>query len=71
LRTARRQRGTAQGGRIRTTQNPAELQFSLTGIQDEHGNWINVGTNMISEKGPTNREVAMIGGGAIDRRHYR
>jgi len=53
-----------ESGRLRT---PAELQFSLTGIQDENEHWVNVGTNMISEKKGThtNREVAMIGGGAI------
>ena len=46
---------------------PAELNFSLTGIQDRSGRWVTVGTNTIVEKkaSHTNREVAMIGGGAI------
>jgi len=53
-----------QSGHLKT---PAELNFSLTAIQDRDGRWINVGTNTILEKKPshTNREVAMIGGGAI------
>ena len=53
-----------QSGRLQT---PSELNFSLTAIQDENGRWIDVGTNMIMEKNAshTNREVAMIGGGAI------
>ncbi|MBU0984460.1 MAG: hypothetical protein KKA42_11355, partial [candidate division Zixibacteria bacterium] len=53
-----------ESGRLKT---PAELDFSLTAIQDGNGDWVNVGTNMITEiKGShTNREVAMIGGGAI------
>ena len=53
-----------QSGRLKT---PAELNFSLTAIQDGSGRWINVGTNTILEKkaSHTNREVAMIGGGAI------
>jgi len=53
-----------ESGRLKT---PAELQFSLTAIQDDNERWINVATNMITEtKGShTNREVAMIGGGAI------
>jgi PBP1b-binding outer membrane lipoprotein LpoB len=53
-----------ESGRLKT---PAELEFSLTAIQDENQHWVNVGTNMISEKKGThtNREVAMIGGGAI------
>lgn len=48
-------------------QTPAELNFSLTAIQNEDGRWVNVGTNTILEKkaSHTNREVAMIGGGAI------
>jgi hypothetical protein len=47
--------------------NPAELNFSLTAIQDRSGRWISVGTNAIQEKkaSHTGREVAMIGGGAI------
>jgi len=53
-----------QSGHLKT---PAELNFSLTAIQDRNGRWVNVGTNMILEKkaSHTNREVAMIGGGAI------
>ena len=53
-----------ESGRLKT---PAELNFSLTAIQDGSGQWIYVGTNMILEKkaSHTNREVAMIGGGAI------
>jgi hypothetical protein len=53
-----------ESGRLKT---PAELNFSLTAIKDGSGRWINVGTNMIIEKkaSHTNREVAMIGGGAI------
>jgi len=53
-----------ESGRLRT---PAELNFSLTSIQDPKGNWVDISTNtIIEEKGShTNREVAMIGGGAI------
>jgi len=53
-----------ESGRLQT---PAELNFSLTAIQDGSGRWVDVGTNMILEKkaSHTNREVAMIGGGAI------
>jgi len=53
-----------QSGRLQT---PAELNFSLTAIQDGSGRWVDVGTNIILEKkaSHTNREVAMIGGGAI------
>ena len=53
-----------ESGRLKT---PAELHFSLTAVQDDNERWINVATNMITEtKGShTNREVAMIGGGAI------
>ncbi len=53
-----------ESGRLKT---PAELHFTLTGIQDSDGRWIHVGTNTIIEKkaSHTNREVAMIGGGAI------
>jgi len=53
-----------QSGHLKT---PAELNFSLTSIQDKSGRWISVGTNTIIEKkaSHTNREVAMIGGGAI------
>lgn len=53
-----------ESGRLQT---PAELHFSLTAIQDESGHWVDVGTNTIIEKkgSHTNREVAMIGGGAV------
>jgi hypothetical protein len=53
-----------ESGRLKT---PAELDFSLTAIQDDSGRWIKVATHMISENkaSHTNREVAMIGGGAI------
>jgi len=53
-----------ESGHLKT---PAELNFSLTSIQDGSGRWMNVGTNMIMEKkdSHTKREVAMIGGGAI------
>lgn len=53
-----------QSGHLKT---PAELNFSLTAIQDGNGRWINVGTNAIQEKkaSHTNKEVALIGGGAI------
>ncbi len=53
-----------ESGHLKT---PAELNFSLTAIQDRSGHWINVGTVMIQEKkaSHTNREVAMIGGGTI------
>lgn len=53
-----------ESGRLKT---PAELDFSLTAIKDQSGRWINVSTAMIQEKkgSHTNRQVAMIGGGAI------
>ena len=53
-----------ESGRLKT---PAELSFSLTAIEDVNGRWVNVRTDAISEKhgSHTNREVAMIGGGAI------
>lgn len=53
-----------ESGRLTT---PAELDFSLTAIQDANGRWVDVATNMIMEKkgSHTDREVAMIGGGAI------
>jgi len=53
-----------QSGHLKT---PAELNFSLTAMQDGSGRWVNVGTNMILEKkaSHTDREVAMIGGGAV------
>lgn len=53
-----------ESGRLKT---PAELSFSLTSIQDRSGRWVDIGTNTILEKkaSHTNREVAMIGGGAI------
>jgi outer membrane lipoprotein SlyB len=53
-----------ESGRLKT---PAELNVSLTAIQDKNGHWVDVGTVMIQEKkdSHTKREVAMIGGGAI------
>jgi uncharacterized protein YcfJ len=53
-----------ESGRLKT---PAEVSFSITAIQDTDERWIDVGTNMITEKKGTHtdREVAMIGGGAI------
>jgi hypothetical protein len=53
-----------ESGRLKT---PAELDFSLTSIQDQAGRWTSIGTAMIQEKkgSHTNREVAMIGGGAL------
>jgi hypothetical protein len=53
-----------ESGRL---QDPAELNFSLTAIQDPSGRWIDVATNTIMDKksSHTNREVAMVGGGAI------
>lgn len=53
-----------ESGRLTT---PAELDFSLTAIQDANGRWVDVPTDMIMEKkgSHTDREVAMIGGGAI------
>jgi hypothetical protein len=53
-----------QSGHLKT---PAELNFSLTAIQDKNGRWIDIPTNAIQEKkaSHTDREVAMIGGGAI------
>jgi hypothetical protein len=53
-----------QSGHLKT---PAELNFRLNSIQSESGHWITVGTNMIIEKkdSHTNKEVAMIGGGAV------
>ncbi|MBK7091382.1 MAG: hypothetical protein IPH59_06640 [bacterium] len=53
-----------ESGRLKT---PAELNFTLTSIQDGSGRWIDVGTNTILEKkaSHTNRQVALIGGGAI------
>jgi hypothetical protein len=53
-----------QSGHLKT---PAELNYSLTAIQDGSGRWINVGTNAIQETkaSHTSREVAMIGGGAL------
>jgi len=53
-----------ESGRLKT---PAELNFSLTAIQDKNGQWVEVATDMIMEKkdSHTAREVAMIGGGAI------
>jgi len=53
-----------ESGRLET---PAELDFTLTAIQDRNGNWADVSTSTIKDKqgSHTNREVAMIGGGAI------
>ncbi len=53
-----------ESGRLKT---PAELIFNLTALQEGNGNWVNVGTYAVQEKkgSHTNREVAMIGGGAI------
>jgi len=53
-----------ESGRMKT---PAELNFSLTAIRNEDGRWVDVNTDMIIDKkaSHTNREVAMIGGGAI------
>lgn len=53
-----------ESGRMKT---PAELHFSLTSIQDENGHWVDIATNTIMEKkaSHTDRQVAMIGGGAI------
>ncbi|MCB2229850.1 hypothetical protein KQH82_03975 [bacterium] len=53
-----------ESGRLTT---PAELNFSLTAIQDAGGRWVDVETDTIMEKkaSHTDREVAMIGGGAI------
>lgn len=53
-----------ESGRLKT---PAELTFSITAIQDVNERWVDVGTNAITETegSHTNREVAMIGGGAI------
>jgi hypothetical protein len=53
-----------ESGHLKT---PAELDFSLTSIQDQAGRWTSISTAMIQEKkgSHTNREVAMIGGGAL------
>lgn len=53
-----------ESGRLKT---PAELDFTLTAVQDRNGNWADVSTYTIQDKkgSHTNREVAMIGGGAI------
>jgi uncharacterized protein YcfJ len=53
-----------ESGRLTT---PAELEFSLTTIQDASGRWVDVATDLIIEKkaSHTDRQVAMIGGGAI------
>ena len=53
-----------ESGRLKT---PAELNFSLTSIQDKGGRWIDVNTNTILEKkdSHTKNEVGLIGGGAI------
>jgi len=53
-----------ESGRLKT---PAELDFSLTAIKYESGQWANVGTDMILQKKASHadRQVAMVGGGAI------
>jgi hypothetical protein len=53
-----------ESGRLKT---PAELDFSLTAVQDKDGQWVDIATAMIQEKkgSHTNKEVAMIGGGAV------
>lgn len=53
-----------ESGRLKT---PAELHFHVSAIQDSKGNWVDVPTDLIVEKmgSHTDREVAMIGGGAI------
>lgn len=53
-----------ESGHLKT---PAELKFSLSAIQDQNGQWVNISTVMIELKNAshTNNEVAMIGGGAI------
>ena len=53
-----------ESGRLKT---PAELIYSLTAIQDKNGKWIDINTYAIQQKkgSHTDREVAMIGGGAI------
>ena len=53
-----------ESGRLKT---PAELNYSLTAIQDKSGQWIDINTYAIQQKkgSHTDREVAMIGGGAI------
>ena len=53
-----------ESGRLTT---PAELDFSLIALQDKSGQWVKVNTIMIKEKkdSHTDREVAMIGGGAV------
>lgn len=53
-----------ESGRLKTS---AELIYSLTAIQDKGGSWVNINTYEIRQiKGShTDREVAMIGGGAI------
>lgn len=53
-----------ESGRLKT---PAELNYSLTAIQDKSGHWIDINTYAIQQKkgSHTDREVAMIGGGAI------
>lgn len=53
-----------ESGRLKT---PAEVHFSVRSIQDARGNWVDVPTNLISDKkaSHTDRQVAMIGGGAI------
>ena len=53
-----------ESGHLKT---PAELNFSLTSLEDTGGRWVDVSTTMISEKkaSHTAKDVGMIGGGAI------
>lgn len=53
-----------ESGHLKT---PAELSFSITAIQNGGGDWVAIGTNEITHSmgSHTNKEVAMIGGGAI------
>lgn len=53
-----------ESGHLKT---PAELSFSITAIQNSNEDWVAIGTNQIihSMGSHTNKEVAMIGGGAI------
>ncbi|MFZ1683852.1 MAG: hypothetical protein WAU88_06930 [Candidatus Zixiibacteriota bacterium] len=53
-----------ESGHLKT---PAELNFSLTSLEDTGGRWVNVSTTMITEKktSQTAKDVGMIGGGAI------
>lgn len=53
-----------ESGHLKT---PAELNFSLTAIQNNNGEWVKINTVMIQEEkdSQTDKDVAMIGGGAI------